>query len=254
MAGPWPRVFSREFRHANKLWLFPLFAGLAWFTTLTILLVRWLAIGQPRYPGQVNPAVPFISDIAAFTFQPVFIVGCAVSGILFAGTVFAVHHVRYSAKFYGLTDDAEWRQVTSFFALFAGLVAAGCLILLSVFDTFQTNEEHRYLLMGTFAGLGLSALTTTVVWWDQIWGPAKFTGLQKWSVTRDKDTGHCSAQLTSKTNRCLLNTFLVACQTAVGIAFVALLYARRFRESGFLEWTLCYVGSFWLASFTGYIR
>ncbi|PSR81731.1 Frag1/DRAM/Sfk1 family-domain-containing protein [Coniella lustricola] len=233
MAGIWLRIFGKDVRYSHRLWLFPLVAGLAWFSTLSILLIRWLAIGQPRYPGQVNPEVPFISDIAAFTFQPVFIVGCAITGVAFAGTVFAVHHVRYSDKFYALTDDAHWRQVTSFWALFAGLVAAACLVLLSVFDTFQNHVEHRYLLMGTFGGLGSSAILTAVVWQDQAWGPANFPGLRKW---------------------CLFNNFLVVCQTALGIAFVALLYAGQYRPSGFLEWTLTYLGSFWLGSFVGYTR
>lgn len=180
--GPWPRVFHRDLRYSHKLYLFPLTAGLAWFTTLSVLLIRWFAIGQPRYPGQVNPDLPFISDIGAFTFQPVFVTGCALTGVTFAGTVFSVHHVRYSDKFYGLTDDAAWRQKTSFVALFTGLVAATCLTLLSVFDTFENNDEHRYLLMGTFGALALSAVLTTAVWWDQIWGPAKFVGLRKWCV------------------------------------------------------------------------
>lgn len=180
--GLWPRIFHRDLRYSHKLYLFPLCAGLAWFTTLSILLIRWFAIGQPRYPGQVNPDIPFISDIGAFTFQPVFIAGCALTGVTFAGTVFSVHHVRYSDKFYGLTDDAAWRQTTSFVALFTGLVAATCLTLLSVFDTFENNEEHRYLLMGTFGALALSAVLTTAVWWDQIWGPAEFLGLRKWYV------------------------------------------------------------------------
>ncbi|KUI70661.1 hypothetical protein VM1G_06313 [Cytospora mali] len=179
MAGPWPRVF-RDFRYSHKLWVFPLVAGVSWFTTLSILLIRWLAIGRPRYPGQVNPEIPFISDIAAFTFQPVFIAGCAVTGVSFAGTVFSVQHVRYSPKFYGLTDDAQWRQSTSFVALFMGFLAATSLVLLSIFDTFENNDEHRYILMSVFGGLGLAGLLTTAVWWDQIWGPARFAGLRKW--------------------------------------------------------------------------
>jgi hypothetical protein len=179
-SGPWPRVFGHESLHSQKLWIFPLAAGISWFTTLTVLLVRWLAIGQPRYPGQVNPEIPFISDIAAFTFQPVFIAGCAVTGVTFAGTVFAVHHVRYSPRFYGLTDDAEWRQATSFVALFMGLFASVCLVCLSIFDTFENNDEHRYILMCTFGGLGLAAILTAIVWWDEAWGAAKFTGLRKW--------------------------------------------------------------------------
>jgi hypothetical protein len=128
----------------------------------------------------VNPDVPFISDIAAFTFKPVFVTGCTITGVAFAGTVFAVHHVRYSPKFYGLTDDAQWRQATSFAALLAGLAAAFSLFFLSVFDTVDAHVRHRYLLMGTFGGLGLSAVLTTAVWWDQIWGPPRWAGLRRW--------------------------------------------------------------------------
>ncbi|KAI3393007.1 hypothetical protein diail_4886 [Diaporthe ilicicola] len=178
--GPWPMVFGQESRHIHKLWALPLAAGISWFATLTILLVRWLALGQPRYPGQVNPDIPFISDIAAFTFQPVFIAGCAITGVTFAGTVFAVHHVRYSPRFYGLTSDARWRQTTSLVALFMGLLAASCLVLLSIFDTFENNDEHRFILLCTFAGLGLAAILTTVVWSDEAWGTARFAGLRKW--------------------------------------------------------------------------
>ncbi|POS74267.1 Frag1/DRAM/Sfk1 family protein [Diaporthe helianthi] len=232
--GPWPRVFGHDFRYSHKLWVFPLAAGIAWFSTLTILLLRWLAIGQPRYPGQVNPEIPFISDIAAFNFQPVFIVGCAITGVTFAGTVFAVHHVRYSPRFYGLTDDAEWRQNTSFVAFFMGMFASVCLVCLSIFDTFENNDEHRYILMCTFGGLGLAAILTAVVWWDEAWGPtARFPGLQKW---------------------CVFNTFLVVAQTSLGLCFTTFLWMGRFREAGFLEWSLCYVGSVWLASFVGYVR
>lgn len=180
MAGLWARVFHKSTRHSQHLYLFPLLAGTAWFTTLTTLLIRWFALHQPRYPGQVNPSLPFISDIGAFTFQPLFIAGCTLTGVTFAGTVFAVHHVRYSDKFYGLTEDAEWRQRTSFAAVGLGLVAAACLVLLSVFDTFENPVEHQFLLMGTFAGLGASGLLTTAVWWDQIWGPVRFAGLRKW--------------------------------------------------------------------------
>lgn len=178
--GLWPRVFGPDIRYSHRLWVFPLVAGTSWFSTLSILLLRWLALGRPRYPGQVNPEIPFISDIAAFNFQPVFIVGCAVTGVSFAGTVFAVHHVRYSPVFYGLADDAPWRQATSLLALFIGFFASVCLVCLSIFDTFENSDEHRYILMCTFAGLGLASILTAVVWWDEACGMARFAGLRKW--------------------------------------------------------------------------
>ncbi|KAI1166560.1 hypothetical protein F5B18DRAFT_606251 [Nemania serpens] len=232
MARLWYNTFRDFFSH-RQLWLFPLLAGTFWFMTLTILLLRWLSLGRPQYPGQVNPEVPFISDIGAATFQPIFIAGCAATGICFFGTAFAVHHVRYSPKFYGLTDDARWRQGVSLIALVAGLAAAVSLVLLSIFDTYKAHARHLYLLLGTFSGLFVSALTTTVVWWDQARGDMVFVGLRKW---------------------CLLNVFLVLCQVSVGISFVALLRSGHFHIAGILEWCLTYLGSFWLLSFVGYTR
>ncbi|KAK6845342.1 hypothetical protein PG995_015452 [Apiospora arundinis] len=228
----WPRALKSA-SLTRYLWLFPLIAGLSWFITISILLVRWLALGQPRYPGQVNPDVPFISDIAAFTFKPVFVAGCTVTGLAFAGSMFAVHHVRYARGFYSLVDDVPWRQNASVFALVAGLAAAISLFFLSVFDTVDAHVRHLYLLMSTFGGLGLSAVLTAAVWWDQTWGPAKFAGLRRW---------------------CILNTFLMAFQVAIGLSFVALMYSGRYKPAGFLEWTLTYLGSFWLLSFIGYTR
>ncbi|KAI1340045.1 hypothetical protein F5Y15DRAFT_62487 [Xylariaceae sp. FL0016] len=226
----WHTTFRDVFSHP-RLWMFPLGAGFFWFMTLTILLIRWLALGRPRYPGQVNPYMPFISDIAAQTFKPIFIVGCCATGACFFGTMFAVHHVRYSPRFYGLTDDAPWRQAVSMIALVAGLAAAINLVFLSIFDTYEETVKHRYLLMGTFCGLFISAVTTTLVWWDQTRGPRVFVGLRKW---------------------CLFNLFLVLCQFCIGVAFVTLMYLDRFMASGVLEWTLTYLGSFWLLSFVGY--
>ncbi|KAI1389093.1 Frag1/DRAM/Sfk1 [Hypoxylon trugodes] len=230
MARIWYRTF-RDFFSIRRLWLFPLLAGTFWFLTLTILLVRWLAIGRPQYPGQMNPYVPFISDIAAHQFKPVFIIGCCATGITFIGTMFAVHHVRYSPQFYGLTDDWPWRQTASLVAQIAGLAAAISLTNLSIFDTDDAHKRHRHLLMGTFGGLFVSAVITTVVWWDQLSGPTVFKGLRKW---------------------CIFNTFLVLCQFGCGLAFVILMYDGQFKASGILEWCLTYLGSFWLLSFVGY--
>ncbi|KAI1128472.1 hypothetical protein F5Y10DRAFT_175062 [Nemania abortiva] len=233
MARLWYNTFSDLFSH-RRLWLFPLLAGTFWFATLTTLLIRWLSLGRPRYPGQVNPDVPFVSDVAAQTFQPVFIVGCAATGICFLGTVFAVHHVRYSPKFYGLTDDVWWKQGLSLVALIAGLAAAVSLVLLSIFDTVDAHARHEYLLMSTFGGLFISGLTTTVVWWDQARRGSAFVGLRRWYI---------------------FNTFLVLCQFVIGLSFlVSMYYSGNMYVSGILEWCLTYTGSFWLLSFVGYTR
>lgn len=181
---PWLGMF-RDVSASRHLWVLPLVAGTTWFATLTVLLARWLWLGRPRYPGQANPEVPFVSDIAAFTLQPVFVAGCAVTGAAFAGTVFAAHHARYAPRLYHDDEEgpgSEWRQATGLVALAAGLVAAAELVGLAVLDTFGHPQPHRYLLMGALGGLGLAAVLTAAVWWDQTWGPPRWAGLRKWCV------------------------------------------------------------------------
>ena len=47
---------------------------------------------------------------------------------------------------------------------------------------------------------------------------------------------------------------LVFCQFVAGLGFVVFLYSGNFRFAGILEWTLTYLGTFWLLSFVGYTR
>jgi hypothetical protein len=122
----------------------------------------------------------FISDIAAFEFKPVFITGCTVTAVAFVGTVFAVHHARYSARFYGLTDDSAWRKGTSILGLLGGLWSSMSLLLLTIFDTYRAHDRHEILMLSCFGGLTLAALTTAIVWFDQTWKQSEWEGLRKW--------------------------------------------------------------------------
>ena len=66
----------------HRLKILPLTCGTVWLITLLTLLIYWLAEGRPRYPGQTNPSVAFISDIGAFRLQPLFITGGILSSLL----------------------------------------------------------------------------------------------------------------------------------------------------------------------------
>ena len=164
----------------THLHLFPIIASAAWSLTLTTLLIRWLSLGRPQLPGQVNPLIPFISDIAAQAFKPIFIIGCMITSVCFIATVWCVHYVRYAEAFYGLVEDTTWRKGLSAVAMLTGLFAGGCLFLLSIFDTVEEHEKHKYLLLGTFGGLAASSLMTQVVWWDEMTATGRFPGLRKW--------------------------------------------------------------------------
>lgn len=66
--------------------------------------------------------------------------------------------------------------------MFSGLVAGSCLLLLSIFDTVEEHDKHKWLLVGTFGALAISSLTTEIVWWDETYKAARFPGLRKWYV------------------------------------------------------------------------
>ncbi|KAH8423002.1 uncharacterized protein LDX57_000758 [Aspergillus melleus] len=91
----------------TRLPLFPALAGSVWFLTLASLLLTWIARGMPQYPGQSNPHVAFISDIASFELKPLFLVGASITAVGFAFTVAIVHVVRYEPGFALVRCPAE---------------------------------------------------------------------------------------------------------------------------------------------------
>ncbi|EXJ77367.1 hypothetical protein A1O3_09593 [Capronia epimyces CBS 606.96] len=122
----------------------------------------------------------YISNIAAFELKPVFITGCTITAVAFALTVVAVHYARYSSHLYGLVYDAQWKKRTSVLAVIAGLWASLSLLLLTVFDTYRAHDRHVILMLSCLAGLGLSSIATSAVWFDQAWRPPAREGLRKW--------------------------------------------------------------------------
>lgn len=92
-------------------------------------------------------------------------------------TVYAVHFSRYDGRMYGI-DDVRWKKTVSLLAVLSGVVGGVSLILLAVMDTFRFHEEHAVLLLVCFLGLAMSALLTTVVYWDQMWYPSPFKRLR----------------------------------------------------------------------------
>ncbi|KAL8865330.1 MAG: hypothetical protein Q9174_006945, partial [Haloplaca sp. 1 TL-2023] len=51
------RMMMDRFVEPRHFHLFPFFGGTAWFLTLSVLFLYWIAEGRPTYPSQVNPDV-----------------------------------------------------------------------------------------------------------------------------------------------------------------------------------------------------
>ncbi|KAF2807822.1 uncharacterized protein BDZ99DRAFT_464732 [Mytilinidion resinicola] len=161
----------------QHLWLFPFISGTAWFVTLAVLLITWFAEGMPKYPLQSNPYVAFISDIAAFTLKPFFLTGASITGITYIATVVLVHFARYDHRVYGIAD-VRWKKALSIFAMVCGIIAGLGLVLLGIMDTARYRIAHQYLLLACLLGIAGSAVSTTVVYWDQVWKPSPFRNLR----------------------------------------------------------------------------
>ncbi|KAL4868245.1 hypothetical protein BDV12DRAFT_170022, partial [Aspergillus spectabilis] len=186
----------------TRLYLFPLLAGTAWLVTLTGLLLRWVTRGMRPYPGQSNPYIPFISDIASFELKPLFLVGASVTAMGIFFTVAAVHVMRYEPGFALIhphdqqqhqqdhnsgplsdtntennREESEGEEdntitkslkLTSLLSIFAAGLASTALTLLSVMDTFRYELAHHVFLRICFAGLAVQSAGTAIVYADEV--------------------------------------------------------------------------------------
>ena len=119
----------------------------------------------------------FVSDIGAWDLKPVFITGCLLTGLCFIPTVSAVHFARYSPRMYAI-QDSRLTKTISILSVISGVVAGIALSVLSILDTFRFHEEHLISLLTYFMGLGLCALCTGYVYWDQCWLASPFRNLR----------------------------------------------------------------------------
>ena len=68
-------------------------AGMLW-----AMLITWLVEGRPQYVSQ-DGSIAFISDIGADFLKPLFIAGCAVTGVGFVLCLVIERCLRHSARY-----------------------------------------------------------------------------------------------------------------------------------------------------------
>ncbi|OJJ35693.1 hypothetical protein ASPWEDRAFT_111076 [Aspergillus wentii DTO 134E9] len=264
----------------SRLPLFPSLAGAAWFVTLAGLILTWIAHGTPQYPGQSNPDVAFISDIASFQLKPLFLIGTSITAVCFVITVAAVHVVRYEPGFAlvrcpGYNEDdmidnndnginetnnsnddddideeddniAKTLRVISLLSIFAAGVASTALILLAIMDTFRYHHAHKFFLRICFAGLALQAAGTAIVYANEVVGFVYFLyNGGRWQ----HNWGNRSLRVRVFAS---LSTGLILLEVFLGAAFIALEEDRSYRTAGILEWIIAFLGTGYLWLFCGF--
>ena len=223
-------------QYLRYLRLLPIITGASWLITLSTLFIFWLAQGRPRYPAQSNPFVAFISDIGAFVLQPLFITGGTITAVTLLGTILCVHflfHREYATE--KKAKPQRYKKVFSVLAcLFQGVACPG-QICLTIFDNKGYPRIHRMLLLGAFAGTALSAICTTIVFWDEMWREERAQELK----TRRKSV--------------IASTTIFGIEFCMGVTFTILLYMNFYRISGILEWVMAFLFTFYFWAFAGFL-
>lgn len=219
----------------HHLKLLPLVSGTVWVITLLALLIYWLAEGRPRYPGQSNPSVAFISDIGAFRLQPLFITGGVIASLTLTGTIISVHLARRERILSTQIPGDEQPRHEKWFSILAcvfDIAACPCRICITFLDNHGHPSLHRTFLFLGLAGTAMSCICTAVVLWSEMWtGPAKRNDLLRRS--------------------CVLSNSLLVLEILLGSTFTGLLWTGQFKSAGFVEWIMAFFFTFYFWAFIG---
>ena len=219
----------------HRLKILPLICGTVWVITLFTLLIYWLSEGRPRYPGQTNPYVAFISDIGAYRLQPLFITGGVVSSLTLTATIISVHLARRERRLSSQKPGDEqprYEKWVSVLACLFEVAACPCRICITLFNNKRhPNLHHTFLFLG-LAGTALSCICTAFVIWAEMWkGPARGNELLRRS--------------------CVFSNCLLVVEVLLASIFTGLLWTGHFRSGGFVEWIMSFVFTFYFWAFIG---
>ncbi|KAL2863557.1 Frag1/DRAM/Sfk1 family-domain-containing protein [Aspergillus lucknowensis] len=257
-----------------RLYLFPSLAGSVWFLTLTSLLLTWIGRGMRPYPGQSNPHVPFISDIASFELKPLFLVGASITAMGFFFTVAAVHVMRYEPGFaliraqenhhhctsisndendYEEEEEATLKslKIISLLSIFAAGLASTALVLLAVMDTFRYKSAHHVFLRLCFAGLAVQSAGTAIVYADEVLQVVSYLS----HFGRGRNWGRSVRRGLRVRIFATLSTSLILVELFLAVAFLSLTVDEEnadYRSAGILEWIIAFLGTAYLWMFCGF--
>ncbi|KAF4613984.1 hypothetical protein D9613_007632 [Agrocybe pediades] len=212
-----------RYRHWIYVWI-PLAAGAMWFSTLLAMLIVWLASGRPKYPSQ-DGKIAYISDVGASNLKPLFVTGCAITGVGFILTLITERLLRHTGRL--MPNQRKRELVLSYLAIVGSIIGAVGLLFLSIFDTKRFSRAHRVFLLIFMLGVALSAI---------------FTILQYRYVS--KDYHGLKALKRAYIVKAVIATTLILCAIAFGIA----LYQAQ-DVGAILEWIIAFGFTFYLLSF-----
>jgi hypothetical membrane protein len=173
------------------------------------MIIVWLAEGQPKYTSMSNrQRIAYISDIGADLLKPLFITGCALTGLFFFLSLLTIRRNHAFPR--------RLERYLDFLSTLSSFVGGVCLVLLAVFDTRRHPSLHRLFLLLFMLGVVFSALFTTV----------EYRRL---------------GQAFGKERRALLVSYrckqaIVCVEIALSVAFGVTMYRKLHDAAAVLEW------------------
>ncbi|KAH6913150.1 Frag1/DRAM/Sfk1 [Coprinopsis sp. MPI-PUGE-AT-0042] len=217
------RLLPLEHRHWLYAWV-PLVTAFTWFGMLWAMLITWLVEGRPQYVSQ-DGSIAFISDIGADFLKPLFVAGCAVTGVGFVLCLVIERCLRHSAR---LVPHMRTRErVLSILAILGSVMAAAGLILLSIFDTKRHATLHRVFLFIFMLGVALSAIFTVIEF--------------RWI---SKEYREMRALKKAYKLKVVLVIILIALAIAFGVNL-----SKRIDAAAVLEWTISFIFTFYILTY-----
>ncbi|RPD59993.1 hypothetical protein L226DRAFT_463244 [Lentinus tigrinus ALCF2SS1-7] len=212
-----------QHHHWFYVWI-PLVGSFMWFATLWAMLITWLAQGRPHYVS-MDGNIAYISDVGADILKPLFIVGCAITGVSFFLSLSIERWLRHQGRL--LPNMRRRERVLSSLAILGSFIGGCGLILLSIFDTKRFTSLHRVFLLVFIVGVGLSAIFTVV---EYHW------------ISRDFD------EVRKLRAAYIAKGVIAGILILLAIVFAALLFTIT-DAGAVVEWTIAFGYTFYLLTF-----
>ncbi|KAJ5601280.1 Frag1/DRAM/Sfk1 [Penicillium lagena] len=140
-----------------SFWLFPVISGCMWIATLVGMLASWTTDGDPIY-STMGPGltIPFISHIGAEGLKPLFIAGCAVTGVFLDLALLSERWLRHSGQL--ARNRGVFDKTCAVGSIVFSVAGALGLVLLAVFDVKHHNHLHYGFLIMFISSYVVSAI------------------------------------------------------------------------------------------------
>jgi len=173
-------------------------------------------------PGQT---LPYISDVGAFEFKPLFIAMGTVSVVTFSLSFVLEQFLRIKGR---LTKNSRGQMVLGWLSIIFAIAGAAGLILLSIFDAYHHNKLHNGFL-GLFIGGYVISAVFTCAEYQRLgirYREERILRLSFW-----------------------IKLAFILVEVVLAIAFGALNRLDRWNAAGVVEWVIALVYTFYVASY-----